>query len=379
MRPALPRPSRMTTMARIMSRLPVVALAALALTGIAAKPASALTFQCVEPSRYKNLLPVFSDDPNLFFSYFGLERQRLPDLNSCRALLVAGTLAAGDADAILDRIIQGKGWLALLYLQVDGANIQEEAKAALIVRAFALKTRGVRHASYRYQPDFALRWDPLVSLAGTSAAPMPVRDVSPLGNGLKTFNDRTDLLLRLDQRQAFCGNGCRTIFAGGVNRLYNIPPANTPAPATTSDPATTRARAVQFQQLELNRTPGANDPALSKPLDWAAATPPATARMLRDKCNPEFAVADSLEGRFGDAFTAAARNKYSPRAIEALASDFEALTRGGVRLQQCLAAALERARLEAFQNLCKTTCDKPDLSNFFANGAREILEKASKL
>src|SRR5438128_8155686 len=37
---------------------------ALLLTGTGIGPVSALDFRCVEPSRYKNLLPVFSDDPN---------------------------------------------------------------------------------------------------------------------------------------------------------------------------------------------------------------------------------------------------------------------------------------------------------------------------
>jgi hypothetical protein len=117
--------------------------------------ASALEFRCIEPSRYRNLLSVFSDDPNLFFSYFGLPRGRLPDLNNCRALLVTGTLAPGDSDALLDRIIAAKGWLAVLYLAVEGTNIEEEARIASIVREFSLKTRAVRQPLYRYQPDFA--------------------------------------------------------------------------------------------------------------------------------------------------------------------------------------------------------------------------------
>ena len=53
---------------------------ALLLTGACVGSVSALEFRCIEPSRYRNLLPVFNDDPNVFFSYFGLERRRLPNL-----------------------------------------------------------------------------------------------------------------------------------------------------------------------------------------------------------------------------------------------------------------------------------------------------------
>ena len=109
-----------------------------------AAPARALDFQCIEPSRYKHLLPVFNDDPNVFFSYFGLPRGRLPDLETCRALHVSGTLAEGDAEALLDRIIQGKGWLAALHLSFEGSNLEEEARIAVIIRSFALKTRAIR-------------------------------------------------------------------------------------------------------------------------------------------------------------------------------------------------------------------------------------------
>jgi len=112
----------------------------------------------------------------LFFSYFGLERRRLPNLESCRALIVTGSLAPGDADVFLDRVIQGGGWLTVLYLALGGTNLEEEAKIASVVRLFSLKTRAVRHSSYRYQPDFSLRWTPLVSLTGTSAAPAPPQE-----------------------------------------------------------------------------------------------------------------------------------------------------------------------------------------------------------
>jgi hypothetical protein len=90
-------------------------------------------------------------------------------------------------------------------------------------------------------------------------------------------------------------------------------------------------------------------------------------------------VAESIEARLGAAFDAVARNNLRPAAVQSLASNFEALSRAGSRLQQCFAAAHEVERLASFQRQCATTCDKPKLSEASADAAREILDKASKL
>ena len=338
----------------------VCVLFAAALTLLSTAPAPALEIQCIEPSRYKHLLAVFNDDPNLFFSYFGLPRGRLPDMASCRALHVSGTLAAGDADALLERVIQGKGWLSVLYLSFEGSNLEEEARIATMVRAFSLKTRAVRSSVYNYTPDFTIRWDPPQPLTATSAAtPTPREDISPLYHGAKAFLDRRDLRLKLEPDRSHCNDGCRTVWFAGVNRLFNRP-ADDAKPPAPPDADVNRRRVFLTYHIDWNRPPSAPD-ALSKPLEWASAAPPATARMLRDTCNPEFAVAETLEGRWGDAFDNAVRGNLKPRDIAALSAPFEALSRGGARLQQCLAAAYEAERLAAFQRRCTPACDKAAL------------------
>ena len=208
------------------------ALLAAAFALAPAAPAQALDFQCIEPSRYKHLLPVFNDDPNVFFSYFGLPRGRLPDLETCRALHVSGTLSSGDADALLDRIIQGKGWLAALHLSFEGTNLEEEARIAVIIRSFALKTRAIRSEFSVYGPDFVIRWEPPLPMTGTSAAAPQLReDISPLYRGVRTYQLRRDLRLKLDPNRSTCNDGCRTAWFAGVNRLYNQPAANAEARA----------------------------------------------------------------------------------------------------------------------------------------------------
>jgi hypothetical protein len=355
-----------------------VAAALLLLTAVTAR---ALDFQCVEPSRYKNLLPVFNDDPNVFFSYFGLPRGRLPDMDSCRSLLITGTLQPGDADALLERIIQGKGWLALLHLSFQGSELEEEARMSAMVREFSLKTRAIqRSTELFYAPDFAMRWETSLSLTETSAAAAaPGNDITPLQRGMKAFLDRRDRALKLDPARSNCNDGCRTVFHAGVNRLLFAPPAGGPEPTHTSVPGISRQRVAMAYQIETSRVPEANAAVLNKPLQWGTMTPSATARMLRDKCNPEFTVAETLEGRLADSFETAARNNLRPREVAALAASLDALNRAGARLQQCLAAALESERLAAFQKQCPSSCDKRALSTSYANKARELVERAGRL
>jgi hypothetical protein len=365
---------------RLMARLTAAALLGAAFAAAPAAPAQALDFQCIEPSRYKNLLPVFNDDPNVFFSYFGLPRGRLPDLEIYRALHVSGTLADGDADALLDRIIQGKGWLAALHLSFEGTNLEEEARIAVIIRSFALKTRAIRSEFSIYGPDFVIRWEPPLRMTGTSAAAPQLReDISPLTRGIRTYQLRRDLRLKLDPNRSTCNDGCRTAWFAGVNRLYNQPAAN-PKPAPDPDPAVNRRRVALTYQVDFNRTPAPNDAMLGKPLEWTFISSPAMARTLRDKCHPEMVVAEALEARWGEAFDNAAKANFRPRDVEALGGVFESLSRGGARLQKCLAAAMETERLAAFQRHCGTAeCDKKAMSERAATAARDLLEKADKI
>jgi hypothetical protein len=94
--------------------------------------AAALNFTCIEPSRYKNLMQVFNDNPSTLIAYFALDRSRLLDINACRALLLSGTINLGDSEALLDQVIRNKGWLAVLYLSFDGVNLGEEIKLAQV-------------------------------------------------------------------------------------------------------------------------------------------------------------------------------------------------------------------------------------------------------
>jgi hypothetical protein len=356
--------------------------AALALLGVPAllsaapRAATALEFHCVEPARYKNLLQIFHDDPATFFSYFNIARRPLPAPDSCRALLVTGTIGPDSADALLGRVIEGRGWLAALYLSFGGTNIEQETAMAAIVRQFSLKTYEVRGPVYFYQPDFAVRWTPAIGKGGFLSA-AATDDPSPLDSGLVGFL-RRDRALKLDPKRYACAGGCRLVWSAGVNRVYNLR-AGSPDAAPKPDETVERLRTVFAYRLDRGRLPAADDPILSRPWDRLPTTPPAIAATLRKECDAEMTVAEALESRVADVFAEAAGKKLTPFSVSSIAPHLNALKRAGVRLQQCLAAAHENLRLSNFQTHCPKTCNRAELLGAATKSAGDMLKEAGTL
>ena len=338
--------------------------------------AAALEFHCIEASRYKNLLQIFHDDPSTFFSYFNISRRPLPSPESCRALLVTGTIAPDSADALLGRVIEGRGWLAALYLSFSGTNIEQETAMATIVRQFSVKTYEVRGPVYFYQPDFVVRWTPAVGKGGFLTAAASA-DPSPLDSELAAFL-RRDRALKLDPKRYACAGGCRVVWSAGANRLHNLRSGPADAP-TTTDQTIERLRNVFAYRLDRGRLPAADDPVLSRPWDRIPTTPPAIAATLRKECDAEMTVAEALESRVADVFTEAVGKKLTPSAVSSLAPHLNALKRAGVRLQQCLAAAHENLRLDNFRTHCPKTCSRAELLGALSKSAAEMLEEAGTL
>jgi hypothetical protein len=339
--------------------------------------ASALEFQCVEPSRYKNLLQIFHDDPSAFFNYFNIaQRQRLPAPDTCRALLVTGTITPESAEALLRHVIEANGWLAMLFLAFGGSNGEQEATIATIVRQFSLKTYELRGLTHQYQPDFMVRWMAPVGKAGFLSA-RATADPSPLDSGLAAFMNRRDRMFKLDTRRFGCTESCQLVWSAGVNRMRNRrarPPA---APVTHN--LTDRLRILFAYSLDRGRPPVADDPILARGLDRVPITPPIIAAALRKECDAEITIAEGLESRVADAFAAAAAKKFASSAVSAIAPHLNALKRAGARLQQCLAAVHENLRLQAFQTHCPKTCNGAELLETFSKSGGAMLKEAGTL
>ncbi|MCC6890116.1 MAG: hypothetical protein IT536_16410 [Hyphomicrobiales bacterium] len=335
---------------------------------------AALDFQCVEPSRYKNLLQVFNDDPATFFSYFNLSRRPLPQPELCRAILVTGTIDGGAAEALLARIAESRGWLAALYLSFTGTDHEQEAAMATIVRQFSLKTYEVRGPVFPYAPDFVVRWTPAVAKGGFMSPP-PSDDPSPLDAGLAAFLNRSDRLLKLSPKRFACSSGCRAVWMAGASRLANAR-LGTPEAA---DEAADRLRSILAYRLDRGRLPAADDPILKRPFDAVPTTPPVMAIALRKECDAEITVAEGLEARVAEAVNQAIGRKLASSAVAAIAPHLNALKRAGVRLQRCLAAAHENHRLRAFQAHCPKDCNRGDLLRQFTGSASGFLKEARAL
>jgi hypothetical protein len=367
----------MISPARLKSVGLALLIGAALLSAVSTRAAAALAFECVEPSRYKNLLQIFRDDPSTLFSYFNIARRPLPSPETCRALLVTGTIAPDSAAALLDRVIEGRGWLAALYLSFSGTDIKQETAMATIVRQFSLKTHEMRGPFAVYTPDFAVRWTPAIGKGGFLTASAS-DDPSPLDSGMTAFL-RRDRVIKLDRRAYACADSCRMVWAAGVNRTYNARAGRQEA-ASTADPAIERLRNVFAFRLDRGHLPRPNEPILTRPWDRIPTTPPATAAALRKECDAEMTVATALESRVADVFNEAVGKRLAPPAVSAVAPHLNALKRAGVRLQQCLAAAHENMRLRSFETSCPPkTCNRDSLLDSLGRSAAEMLAESSNL
>ena len=349
--------------------------------------AAALNFTCIEPSRYKNLMQVFNDNPSTLIAYFALDRSRLLDINACRALLLSGTINPGDSEALLDQVIRNKGWLAVLYLSFDGVHLGEEIKFAQVIRAFSLKTRVLLGPSLRYDPDFASPWD-APPLMNVGRAIPEAFEVSAINKGTQAFARRGDLDLPLGFDGNACLGSCIAAWSAGVNRLISpLPPVAFksfagPVPEIVWAPAQAAlAASLDGVKVAPPTAPALVPAALPSALPTA---PPAMQRLLREKCGAFLAATDAVVDRVARDIREAGRTGFHDISIEqykvgsemvkSLISDFDTLDQAGARQQRCLAQAYEAERMASFDRQCAGGCDKAKLVQAFERRARAFID-----
>jgi formylglycine-generating enzyme required for sulfatase activity len=323
----------------------------------------AVDFKCVEASRYKNLLQIFNDDPSGLRSYFGLGNQ-LPDMNSCRALIVTGTIRAGDANALLEQVMQSRGWLALLYLSFDGIYVDEEIKLAQIIRGFWLKTR-VFAAGSRYEPDFVSQWGPPAA-ASKDAEFSPTDDeLFPLNNGLRDFGRRGDRNIAGGNQ---CMDSCLGAWVAGINRQAIPTPPIAPGAyprGAIPELVAGRVRAALIASLDAGKGPATSTLDTPVKVGEFSVVPPPINQVLRKKCAVELAAGEAIEVRIADAM----KRAYSAT----LFGDYDSVRLAGIRLQRCVAGAYETERLASYQRMCGSGCDKAKLAQSFERSATSFV------
>lgn len=357
-------------------RAAAIVTAALVLALVSAGSARALDFRCVFASQYRELLHIFNDDPAVFFSYFGVEHRRMPLLDKCRAMVVTGTVKAGDAEALVNQIIASEGWLSTLYVAFESGNLDEELKLAHVVRTFSLSTRNVAGDLFRYDVDFATAWSPLLP---TGNAAQPAQDISAIDPGMRSLKARR---VRVSNGKP-CLDGCMLVWAAGVNRqtAAGWDGAKPFGGQETADEHVGRVRRAFVYFLDFQRVPGsATGPSLRKPLTpdaWPVLALEAD-KQLRAICQAEIGVGGTLQGRAAGVFGNFAKDKFASVDTEPLLTAFGALRRAGARLQKCLADATESARLTAYDQQCGAKCDKAKVMTAMDDALKDFAQKTAK-
>lgn len=353
-----------------------LAICALCAALVAAPPARALDIRCIEASRYRDLLQVFNDDAGAFYQYFGLERSKPLDPNACRAAVVSGQIAPGDADRLLATISRNRGWLALLYLAFTGSDPQEEALLAHVVRTFWLRTYAARSPTIRYAPDFAaIASTPVDAQADQER---PHSDGGALDAGLRAYLRRGDLAIALNAPTPDCIDGCASVWAGGINRRtwFLLSLLNKPAP-----PPPPAGRAALIGWLDgAGSNRGVDGRRAQVSPAPATIMPPVAVNLVEEQCAIEVSAINSLSRRIGAAVSDASGKEFSVAALQmgVLNPQFDSLRNAGARLQQCISGALERKRVAAFASLCGAVCDLAKLREQADAAVREFFERAPK-
>jgi hypothetical protein len=322
-------------------------------------PAHALEFQCIESSRYRNLLRIFGEDPEALLTYFRVARTVRPAPDACRAIAVTGTLKDGDARKLLDEIVKSRGWLAALYLSHSGSNRDEEVKVASLIRTFWLKTLHIGRPQSPYEPDFIGR-DPAPTSSSTTAWPPAQSTQQPLQAG------RDDYLRSIDRKlpdaigKADCTESCVSFFLAGPDRTTNAPSAaSVKALNQPSGDAAQRTRAALQLWLEDTRFDKA---AATLPVPVTIATakrlPRAAAQFLRGECSLEIDANTGAQDQVQSTIDGLAKKNFDPYVrVDLLLPRFDAVHTTTTRLQTCLAGSYDRRRLAVLKQQCGPKCD----------------------
>ena len=181
----------------------LVVLIALSVSYVRLSPAVAMTFACIESSKYKYLLKkLFSDDPKqLSLCAWGRSDQSASTRCVPRRVLATGGTTPGDSQRLIAIIAQNKGWLGTLYLNSGGGDVAPATRNAMVVRDFWLGTKVMPGGgSFIYEPDF-------IDSSNASLAPRRA-----------TFDATVRALATPEPTPALCASACTFILAAGVDR-----------------------------------------------------------------------------------------------------------------------------------------------------------------
>jgi hypothetical protein len=339
------------------------------------RAAQALEFECVESSKYRNLMRVFGEDPEALLNYFRLPRTLRPPQDACRALIVTGTLAEGDGKKLLDEIIKNRGWLAALYLAHSGLNRDEEVKVAIIIRAFWLKTLHFGRGQQLYEPDFIVRAASPTSSSTTAWPPVPANK-QPLQAGRDDYLRTIERKLPETIGKTACTESCVSFFLAGMDRFANAPAAaSTKTIVQTPGDTLSRTRAALQLWLEDAKFDRNATPLPISTIATAKRLPTAAAQTLRGECSLEIDANTGAQGQVESAIDQLAKTNFNQFVrVDALLPRFDAVHTTITRLQTCLAGTYDRRRLAVLKQQCGAKCDLDTMDAAFSQRAGDQIK-----
>ncbi|VVB46724.1 protein of unknown function [Beijerinckiaceae bacterium RH AL1] len=100
--------------------------------------AKAMTFTCIESSRYAPLSLLFGGDTGKLKEALG--QAQLPPANACRAIFASGTTERGDPERLAAVLIANRGWIDTVYLNSGGGEVGPANESGFLIRDFWLNT-----------------------------------------------------------------------------------------------------------------------------------------------------------------------------------------------------------------------------------------------
>jgi hypothetical protein len=339
-------------------------VAVLGFYGARPAPAEALTFTCIESSKYKYLLKLFEDDPKQLAAALGTDPAAAPPPEACRAALATEGTAKGDPQRLVEIIAQNKGWLATIYLNSGGGDVGAATRSAVIVRDFWLGTKVMPGGgSFVYQPDFVDQ--------AAGATPDP---------GHAAFAAAVQAVPTPVPASAFCASACTFILAAGVDREGVARVHRCGVNGDTLQAVSDSVAHCVATIRSLYQHMGVGDAFLETAADTAKQTtapitmprfPAVVEDALTERCKSDGAQLNDVAALLKFALRQRAR---AAGLVEtgALAASLDKVEARSQETEHCITGWNDRDRLAAFSKLCSHGCSDRSLDPVLSKQIKEL-------
>ena len=361
----------------------------------APRPAAAIEVECIEASKYKYLWQLFDNDPKKFAAYLQIDPAKLPGPELCRAVLLSGGISPRvEVDKLIDAIVANRGWLATVYLASGGGNVGEGRRLAELVRMFWLKTQSFTRPPVAYRPDFIVpplgTWGPR---AAPGASEKPADDPA-LVAAWQAYQKTIDALPQIGK--AGCVSSCSMVFTAGIDRQgivfvhrprYSSQDKSKDAKDAGLDLSRSMADTIQglqraeLLQVLLYQHMDAGDEFIriyqSTPTNitnpaTGARTPRYIADLLLARCGSDAAQLQDLDSQLRGMILEIGNRVGAFVDTNRLRAALASVHERRIKVEQCVAGAHERERLNNFAKLCGQGCDRRRLQTLIEDKLRAI-------